>query len=286
MKKVNFAKFCLFLLFLIGLVACNKKEEVLVKTKDEIVSTKDFEDRLKEVSYFYNPDFLNSEQGKNQILDTIVRETVMLQLAKDKGYDKREDYQSKLKNFERQTLVTDLIRDLRDTELKVSDEEIANEFDKDKDYYNAPKQIKVAHILVTDNLLADNILAELKNGVDFAVLASSYSIDSSSSNNYGELDWFGKGQMVPEFETAAFALKDNGDVSDVISSSFGFHIIKKLDERIGEPITFDAVKLNLTRLLERQKFDDWYNRNSENLKITIKRDILNKININEGENEE
>jgi peptidyl-prolyl cis-trans isomerase C len=273
----------LFSLFLIG---CNKKSDILVKAKKEVVTTKDFENRMKEVSYFYNPEFLASEQGKNQILDTVVRETVMLQIAKDKGYNKKDDYLTKFKNFERQTLITDLIKDLRDNELKVTDEEVRKEYDKNKSYYDAPKQVKVAHILVTDKNLADNILAELKNGADFAVLASSHSIDLSSNKNGGELDWFGKDSMVPEFEKAAFELKNNGDISNVVSSSFGYHIIKKLDERVGEPITFDAVKMDLSRMLERQKFDNWFNANSKKMKVAVKKDLLFTINLNDNKSKE
>lgn len=102
-------------------------------------------------------------------------------------------------------------------------------------------EIKVAHIMIRSNEedpaerqeVAEkqirDVAEELKNGADFSDLALTYSDDGSSSGKGGELPWFGAGKMVEEFETAAFALQEDGDISEPVKSRFGWHLIKRLD---------------------------------------------------------
>jgi peptidyl-prolyl cis-trans isomerase C len=97
---------------------------------------------------------------------------------------------------------------------------------------------------------AAGVLAQAKKGEDFAELARKHSEDPQSAPNGGDLSWFQRGQMVPEFENAAFAL-DAGQVSDLVETQFGFHIIKV--EEKGKPLTLDEVKPDLERMLRSQK---------------------------------
>lgn len=115
-------------------------------------------------------------------------------------------------------------------------------------------EVKVAHILLLNDrqnpannekvkLRADSIYNRIKAGDDFAELATKLSQDPGSASQKGELPWFGSGQMIPEFETASFALKNNGDVSMPIASQFGWHIIKLIDKKpLG---SFDELKSSL-----------------------------------------
>ena len=77
---------------------------------------------------------------------------------------------------------------------------------------------------------AEGVLKRAKAGEDFAALAKQYSEDDSNKDKGGDLDYFGRGTMVPEFDQAAFAMKA-GDISDLVKTSFGFHIIKLVDHR-------------------------------------------------------
>jgi peptidyl-prolyl cis-trans isomerase SurA len=102
-------------------------------------------------------------------------------------------------------------------------------------------QILAAHIMVStrgmqtaaDSLSAkqklEEIVGKIKQGIDFAELAKQFSDDSGSASKGGQLPWFGTGKMVPEFENAAFNLKNNGDVSDIFQTRFGWHVVKRLD---------------------------------------------------------
>ena len=89
------------------------------------------------------------------------------------------------------------------------------------------EKIRCAHILVEKESLAKEILEKIKNGEAFSKLAEQYSIDGSRRRG-GDLGSFGKGMMVKEFENAAFAL-NKGEVSNVVRTQFGYHIIKRLE---------------------------------------------------------
>lgn len=102
-------------------------------------------------------------------------------------------------------------------------------------------QVWARHILVADEQTAKDIIARVQAGEDFAELAKEFSSDGSAAQG-GDLGWFGKGRMVPEFETAAFALENSGDITTTpVQSQFGFHIIQLVAKQ-DRPLDASAVK--------------------------------------------
>jgi len=113
-------------------------------------------------------------------------------------------------------------------------------------------QVWARHILVSDEAAALVVLEKLKNGEDFAALAQEYSQDTGSAVNGGDLGWFSTGAMVPEFETAAFALENSGDYTlEPVKSDFGYHIIQLIAKQ-DRPLSAD--QLNAAR---NKVFTDW-----------------------------
>jgi foldase protein PrsA len=106
--------------------------------------------------------------------------------------------------------------------IKVTDKELKDYFNKNKDQY---VEVKASHILVADKKKADEIEQKIKNGEDFAKLAETYSTDPGSKDKGGDLGWFKKGVMMKPFEDKAFSMKV-GEVSDVVKTDAGYHIIK------------------------------------------------------------
>lgn len=130
-------------------------------------------------------------------------------------------------------------------------------YEVNKASYMVPEGIRVAHILFRVNpeepqssdepvrARAEKVLAELRAGADFAVLAREHSDDQASSRNRGELPgWANKGTLVPPFEAAAYALKP-GETSGLVRTRFGYHIIKLLEKREARRLSFDEVKAQL-----------------------------------------
>ena len=114
-------------------------------------------------------------------------------------------------------------------------------------------QVRARHILVDTKEEAEKIIEELKGGADFAELAKQ-SKDPSGQNG-GDLGFFGAGQMVPEFEKAAFALEPGQFTQEPVKSQFGWHVIKVEEKRMSEPPSFAEVEAQLRNYLMRQKFE-------------------------------
>ena len=113
----------------------------------------------------------------------------------------------------------------------------------------------------------DSIYARIKAGDDFGTLAKNYSMDKGSSVKNGELPWFGTGRMVPDFETAAFALKNVGDISKPILSPYGWHIIKLLDKKGID--TYENSKAEIERKVKR---DERANRGQQSFLAKLRAD--------------
>ena len=109
--------------------------------------------------------------------------------------------------------------------ITVTDDEISTYFEDNKDTFAQAEQVEASHILVEDEKTAKKVAKELAAGGDFAKLAAEYSTDTETADNGGSLGYFGKGDMVEEFEDVAFNL-DKNKVSDPVKTEYGYHIIK------------------------------------------------------------
>ncbi len=121
-----------------------------------------------------------------------------------------------------------------------------------RDYAGKPgeEEVHARHILVADEKTAQDIIKQLKAGADFATLAKKYSTDKASVDaGGGDLGWFKKGDMLPEFSNAAFAMK-KGQISDTpVHTRYGWHVIQVLDTRTSTPPAFDTVAAQIRQKL-------------------------------------
>ncbi len=151
----------------------------------------------------------------------------------------------------------------------VTDQELQAYYDQHRNEYQVPDQVKVRHILIKTPLpapgakedekaiadaraKAEDVLKQLKAGGDFAKLAEKYSDDPGSAKSGGEIGWIGRGRTVPEFEKAAFSL-GKGQTSDLIKSSYGFHIINLEDKQAAHLKPLAEVKGDIEEKLKQQK---------------------------------
>jgi peptidyl-prolyl cis-trans isomerase D len=151
----------------------------------------------------------------------------------------------------------------------VTDQDLQAYYDQHREEFRVPEQVKVSHILIKTPLpepgkqedakavadartKAENVLKEVKAGGDFAKLAEKYSDDSGSAKAGGELGWIGRGRTVPEFEKAAFSL-GKGQTSDLVKSSYGFHIIRLEDKHDAQLKSLAEVKGEIEEKVKAQK---------------------------------
>ncbi|HEY3375426.1 MAG TPA: peptidylprolyl isomerase [Candidatus Aquicultor sp.] len=136
--------------------------------------------------------------------------------------------------------------------LKVSDKEITTYYNKNKTKFAVKDQIHVAHILVQKEDQAAKVLKEIQAGGDFAKLAKQYSIDPGSKDNGGDLPLTDKEKFVAEFSKAAWALKP-GQISGLVKTSYGYHIIKMIEKKDAYQKTLDQAKKEIKNTLLAQK---------------------------------
>ncbi len=144
--------------------------------------------------------------------------------------------------------------------------------------YQTPEQVRASHILLktegkdeaTVKVAAEQLLAKVKApGADFSALAKQFSEDEGSKATGGDLDYFGRGRMVPPFEQAAFALK-TGEISDIVKSDFGFHIIKVTDHKEATTRAIDEVRPELEDQLKSQRAQQQAEQDAKALESVMK----------------
>ncbi len=170
------------------------------------------------------------------------------------------------------------------TATLVGEQDAKEFYDKNPDRFKQPESVRASHIFKrippgTDaagkakiRASLEPVLKQVKAGGDFAELAKKNSEDGSAKEG-GDLNYFGPGQMVPEFEKVAFAMKP-GDISDIVESQFGFHIIKVTDKRPARTIPFAEVKGQIADFLKQQRQQEKANALVEQLKAKSKIEIL------------
>ncbi len=136
-------------------------------------------------------------------------------------------------------------------QIDLSEAKLRAYFDANKASFKVPAKIHAAHIIVNSSEKAQTILAELKAGGNFSVLAKKYSFDSSAPNG-GDLGWFQEGDLDATFYQAASAL-DVGKISGVVKTQYGYHIIKLLDRSLPRDMTFDEAKADIESQLRLQQ---------------------------------
>jgi len=221
-----------------------------------------------------------AEDGKEKFLDELIKKELIYQHAKKMRLDNNEEYLEKVREFEKLTLVALALKKEVDDKVRVSNDEVKAFFDENKDKFTVGTQIKASHILVKTEDEAKKAYERIKNGEKFETVAKEVSIDQGSADKGGDLGYFGRGRMVPEFERAVLGLKP-GEVSGPVKTRFGYHIIKQTDVKLGEPANFDQSKEAIQRELINQKrkklFDELIDKLKLESEITTNKEILAEI---------
>lgn len=246
-------------LIILSITACTTSDEAVVaKINDRTITYGQFNKYYSIYSSAIQGQDVDTKELKEKILDEIVQmEVVKEYIAQndiavdhnevEKQYTEYMDYldsDEEAKEYLTDNNISDeFVKELITNQLYASvlydkiASEIENPDSKVEEYYENNKEkfvvdeVKASHILVDTKEEAEDILEKIKNEEDFAKLAKTYSKDGSAQNG-GDLGYFSRGRMIQSFEEAAFAL-DVGEVSDIVETQYGFHIIKVTDKING-----------------------------------------------------
>lgn len=223
---------------------------------------------LKDVLGQYKEAFENQPalKGKKfEDLDKSIQENIIKGYVHAKVIEKEavnakiqdsEEFRKKLESIKpqiaQQLLIDNILKE------KVTDSTLKSEYESIKKESEGKQEAKASHILVADEKTAKEVKEKLDKGEKFTDLAKKYSTDEGSKANGGELGYFMKGQLVPEFEAQVFSMK-KGAVSQPVKTQFGYHIIKLEDVRPLKVPSFEEVKPSIENKLSREAVESYVN---------------------------
>lgn len=197
--------------------------------------------------------FLLSEQGKQQLLEQLVSFELYYNYGKEMGMENLEEFKERLAIVEREILTQMAIEKVIN-EVEVTDKEVEEYYEANKEMFKTGDTVVASHILVDSEELAKEVMVKINGGLAFEEAAEKYSTCPSKAQG-GNLGRFGKGQMVPEFEEAAFKI-EVGVLSEPVKTQFGYHLIKVEDRQEASVRPFNEVKDMIKSQIfqERQNF--------------------------------
>lgn len=253
--------------------------QVAAYVSGKIITPSELEQRLNIIQFSYDlqfghtadyqPDF--ARQNRRQVLTQLAEEYLLLEeaqgLASEEekaeyaaqliGWLKDNLFQGDLTSFQEKlashnldeaslsvyfgnNLLLNRLYEQVVADVTVDEAEAKAYYEEHKSSFDQPEMVKVAHILVAEEAKAEDLLAQLKQGADFALLAKEHSLDKESAAYGGTLQWFSRGQMEPAFEEAAFSLEP-GEISPIIVTSHGYHIIRAEAKDPAKEQTYEQV---------------------------------------------
>ena len=204
---------------------------------------------------------LLNEEGLRDFLDNyVITREVLYQEAKKKGFDKNKEIMAKVEDYRRAMIIDSLLEEVLRGKDEVSDNEIEQYYKENRDRFIEPLEVKIRHIFVTKEAMLTEVLTKLSKGESFEKLAAAYNVDPSREDG-GNIGTIRRGQLAAPFaplEEAAFSLKKKGEVSEVVKTPFGYHLVR-LDDRKGNFLKpLEQVKLKIRLFLQTKKRQDAY----------------------------
>lgn len=272
MKKVLLMASFVVLAF----VACKNNEGNVVATVGDVKIT----DTMLNERMATLPQDVQNSIAANQVLqknfiDNIVREQVYFKAAKKAGITSKAEYKAQiksvkqsmkqqLKDYKKELMGRMFVTDLN-SKLQPTEEEIQSYYQEHRATFDAPVEYSVRHILVLKKEDALEALGRIQKGEKFEDVAKAMSKDGSASTG-GLLEKIKIGDLVAPFEKTALNLKSN-EVSGVVETDFGYHVIKKISSKNLPAMSFEEAKAPIQKILFQEKFVNWYNEMKEKYNV-------------------
>ncbi len=258
--------FGISVLFFFCFLGCEKPGEKgfggreLVKINNVSISIEEFR-QMSERQPLEGKMRLLNEKGLRDFLDNyVVTREVLYQEAKQKGLDQNKEIVTKMEDFKRAIVIDALLEEVLKGKSEVSESEVQKYYKENESRFIEPQEIKIRHIVVNSEPILKEVLTKLAKGEKFEKLAFTYNIDKSKEDG-GDLGYIRRGQLAPsfaQFEEAAFSLRERGEVTEVVKTPFGYHLIQLIERRGTALKPFNQVKEKIRFFLQAKKRQDAY----------------------------
>ena len=265
--------------------------EVVATVGDISITLDEFNEELNRIPH-YAKTLEGNVEKKKEFLDTIITRKLMLLEASRQSLDEDKDIKSKLENFKSRLITEKLMRQVMDQETEIAETDLQEYYDTHQDEFTRKEQVRASHVLLEAKpedddakhneakAKAEKVLEEVKGGGDFAELAKKHS-EGPTARRGGYLGYFSRGRMAPEFDKAVFEMKNIDDVSEIVKTKFGYHIIKMTGKKEAEQQTFEQVKRRIEAKMRQKRrkesYDGFVNRLKDKADIQINDGLLASV---------
>ncbi len=253
--------------------AVGKKAKVVAEVGKEKVTLEELDDMIKDLPQQYQATVASR---KEMFLENVINQKLLYTEALNQNLDKDANVKKQIEEATKQIIIGGLLRREIEQKVQVPDEDVRSYYDANKEQIKEPEKFRARHILVDTEKEAKDILTHLKAGEDFATLAKEKSKDPSKEKG-GDLGFFSKGQLIPEFEQAALAL-EVGRISGVVKTKFGYHIIKLEEKQPAKERTLEEAKDSIRQMLLSAKQKECFEALLKDLraknKVVIHKEVL------------
>jgi len=235
-----------------------KKE--LVRINDVSISFEEFQQMLEKQPLEGKMRLVNEKGTRDFLENYVIPREVLYQEAKQKGFDKKKEILAKIEDEKRAIVIDALLEEELRGKGEVSEEEIQRYYRENQSLFTEPQEVKIRQIVVNTEPALKEAVTRLSKGESFEKIASTYNIGKFKEDG-GNLGYIRRGQLAPsfaQFEEAAFSLRRKGEVSEVVSSPYGYHIIRLEDMRGSTLRPLNQVKERIRFFLQPKKRQEAY----------------------------
>ena len=186
-------------------------KEIVATVNGEKITMAMLDVRINELPEYYQS---AAAEHKKEILDDLIIEKLLFEEAKKRKLHKDKDVRNLIRKAQKKILIAKLLDEKTSSDAQISDEDIELYYSQYKEQYLVPERVKASHILLNTEEEAQGVLSQLNTGADFDQMAKLYSKDLTK-DRAGDLGYFRRGQMIPEFEKVCFALEP-GQMSGIV----------------------------------------------------------------------
>jgi peptidyl-prolyl cis-trans isomerase C len=280
MDRRLFAPFifsCISACLLVCLLGCGKKKDV-ARFNGSTITLEDYLWEKDNLPY-HTRESIKTVDDKKEFVHRLITQRLLVEEAMKRGIGNDDTIRYKIESYKRNLLINELLKREFEGRTMVTEEEVKRYYEENIGQFTK-EIVEASHILVKKRDDAEMIKSLLSRGEDFPELAIRFSVGPSAKTG-GSLGEITRGQMMPDFEEALFALQEPGEISQIVETDFGFHIIRLDRSKVirVQPLSEVSGKIRdlLTDKKEKEFFEGYVEDLKKKMDIEIDEEILNEM---------